>query len=188
MYCKDSCNFHNLQECSKSALHISTLPLNAYLSLVARPLRVAALGSFLLCHYEPSSLALVAWFSLPSTHMHVTWFFSSFNSYACVFSWRLLTNLMHPWNSSFFFTLLVVFPVDASLYEGKITTDEALLYLRFSQLNPSGIFLVEGSLVEGWVWLADETRGTNLALISIVRKEKSLNVHKLGMCLTSIEL
>jgi hypothetical protein len=25
-------------------------------------------------------------------------------------------------------------------------------------------------------------------LISIVRKEKSLNVHKLGVCLTSIEL
>ena len=96
--------------------------------------------------------------------------------------------MMHPCNSSFFFTLLVVIPLDASLYEGKITTDEALLYLRFSQLNPSGIFLVEGSLVEGWVWLADETRGTNLALISIVRKEKSLNVHKLGVYLTSIEL
>ena len=55
-----SCDSHNLLECSKYSLHISTLPLNAYLSLTARPLRVAALGSFLLCHYEPSSLALVA--------------------------------------------------------------------------------------------------------------------------------
>ena len=65
-----SCDFHNLLECSKYALHIWTFPHNTYFFLMARPLCVSAHGSFVLCHYEPSSsLALMIWFSLPLTHM-----------------------------------------------------------------------------------------------------------------------
>ena len=69
-----SCDFHNLLEYSKYVLHILTVPLNAYLSLATRPLCVAALESFVLCHYEPSSssLALLIWFPFPSTRMHLS--------------------------------------------------------------------------------------------------------------------
>ncbi|KAG2610953.1 hypothetical protein PVAP13_4KG222705 [Panicum virgatum] len=90
--------------------------------------RVSTLGSFVLCHYKPSSLvALVTRFSLPSTHMPL----SSVGSFA-------QTRCIHA-ISSFFFTLLVVFPLYAFLYEGKITACEALSYLRFSQLHSFGM-------------------------------------------------